>query len=62
MKNTTTQDSKQKIIYTFTDESPLFATYSLYPILQAFFTAAGLTIESKDISLSARIIVNYQII
>ena len=49
-------DSDNKIIYTLTDESPLLATYSLYPVLRAFLNASGIAIETKDISLSARIL------
>jgi len=56
MNNTAISDSDKKIIYTLTDESPLLATYSLYPILRAFFNASGIAIETKDISLSARIL------
>lgn len=56
METTTMPGSDHKIIYTLTDESPLLATYSLYPILKAFFSAAGITIETKDISLPARIL------
>ncbi len=48
----------QKIIYTLTDEAPALATYSLLPIMQAFSKSAGIKVESKDISLSARIIAN----
>jgi isocitrate dehydrogenase len=45
-----------KIIYTHTDEAPALATYSFLPIIQAFGTAAGVTIESRDISLAGRIL------
>jgi len=45
-----------KIIYTFTDEAPALATYSLLPILQAFAGAAGVAIETRDISLAARVL------
>ena len=47
---------KSKIIYTKTDEAPLLATYSLYPILKSFLSKLDIEIELKDISLSARII------
>jgi isocitrate dehydrogenase len=56
MKTAIDSKSEYKIIYTLTDESPLFATYSLLPILKTFFAAAGIEIETKDISLSARIL------
>lgn len=45
-----------KIIYTQTDEAPALATYSLLPIVQAFTKASGIAIETRDISLSGRII------
>ena len=45
-----------KIIYTHTDEAPALATYSFLPIIQAFAKAAGVQIETRDISLSGRII------
>ena len=44
------------IIYTKTDEAPALATYSLLPIVQAFTKAAGIQIETRDISLAGRII------
>ena len=50
---------KAKIIYTETDEAPALATYSLLPIVNAFAQAAGIEVESKDISLSGRIIANF---
>ena len=48
-----------KIIYTLTDESPALATYSFLPIIQTFAKAADITIETRDISLSGRIIANF---
>ena len=45
-----------KIIYTQTDEAPALATYSLLPIVQAFTKKSGIAIETRDISLSGRII------
>jgi len=47
-----------KIIYTLTDEAPALATYSLLPIVQAFANKAGVQVETRDISLAARIIAN----
>ncbi len=44
-----------KIIYTHTDEAPALATYSFLPIVQAFAKAAGITIETRDISLAGRV-------
>ena len=45
-----------KIIYTHTDEAPLLATYSFLPIIEAFAKAAGVAVETRDISLAGRII------
>jgi isocitrate dehydrogenase len=45
-----------KIIYTKTDEAPALATYSLLPIVQAFTKSSGIAIETRDISLSGRMI------
>src|SRR5690606_20336119 len=44
------------IIYTLTDEAPLLATYSFLPIIQAYANAAGVPVESRDISVAARIL------
>lgn len=44
------------IIYTHTDEAPLLATYSFLPIVSAYAAKAGVDIETRDISLSGRII------
>ena len=48
-----------KIIYTKTDEAPALATYSLLPIVEAFTKSAGISVETRDISLSGRIIANF---
>lgn len=48
-----------KIIYTETDEAPALATYSLLPIVQSFTRSSGITIETRDISLSGRIIAHF---
>ncbi|VXB71225.1 NADP-dependent isocitrate dehydrogenase [Frigoribacterium sp. 9N] len=45
-----------KIIYTLTDEAPMLATYSFLPIIQAYAKTAGVDVETRDISLAARII------
>ena len=45
-----------KIIYTKTDEAPMLATHSLFPIIDAFVRQAGITLEVKDISLAARVL------
>jgi isocitrate dehydrogenase len=48
-----------KIIYTKTDEAPALATYSFLPIVKAFTKTSGITIETKDISLAARILASF---
>jgi isocitrate dehydrogenase len=48
-----------KIIYTETDEAPALATYSLLPIVKTFTEAAGVDVETRDISLAGRIIANF---
>ncbi|MCD6556449.1 MAG: NADP-dependent isocitrate dehydrogenase [Bacteroidales bacterium] len=49
-------DQISKITWTHTDEAPALASYSLLPIVNAFTKAAGVIVETKDISLAARII------
>jgi isocitrate dehydrogenase len=51
--------SKAKIFYTLTDEAPLLATYSFLPIVQAFTATSDIEIETRDISLAARILSNF---
>jgi isocitrate dehydrogenase len=41
-----------KIIYTKTDEAPMLATFSFLPIVQAYTAAAGIEVETRDISLA----------
>ena len=48
-----------KIIYTHTDEAPLLATYSFLPVIEAFASTAGVEVETRDISLAARILANF---
>ena len=48
-----------KIIYTITDEAPALATHSFLPIVKAFTAAAGVAVETRDISLAARIIATF---
>jgi isocitrate dehydrogenase len=48
-----------RIIYTITDEAPALATYSLLPIIEAFTKPAGVTVETRDISLAGRILANF---
>jgi isocitrate dehydrogenase len=45
-----------KIVYTHTDEAPLLATYSFLPIVQAYAARAGVEVETRDISVAARIL------
>lgn len=47
------------IIYTKTDEAPALATHSLLPIIQAFTKSAGITVETRDISLAGRILARF---
>ncbi len=48
--------AKPIIIYTKTDEAPALATYSLLPIIQAFTKHSGIAVETRDISVAARIL------
>jgi len=48
--------TRATILYTKTDEAPALATYSFLPIVQAFSKKAGVTVETRDISLAARIL------
>jgi isocitrate dehydrogenase len=48
-----------KIIYTITDEAPALATHSFLPIVQTFTKAAGIEVETRDISLAGRIIASF---
>jgi isocitrate dehydrogenase len=47
------------IYWTKVDEAPALATYSLLPIVQAFTKAAGVTVETRDISLAGRILATF---
>ena len=48
-----------KIIWTRTDEAPLLATYSFKPIVEAFASTADIDVETRDISLAARILAQF---
>ncbi len=50
---------QSRIIYTLTDEAPLLATYSFLPIIEAYAAKAGVGVETRDISLAARIIAQF---
>ncbi len=52
----TERDVSPTIIYTKVDEAPGLATYSLLPIIQTFTQAAGVAVETRDISLAGRIL------
>ncbi len=52
-------DPRPTIIYTKTDEAPALATYSLLPIIKAFTEVSDINVETRDISLSGRIIANF---
>ena len=47
------------IIYTKTDEAPALATYSLLPVIRAFTKSSGVEVETRDISLSGRILCQF---
>lgn len=47
------------IIYTYTDEAPLLATYSLFPIIKEYLGRGDVSIETMDISLAGRILANF---
>ena len=51
--------TEQKIIYTETDEAPRLATFSFLPIIKAFSDAAGVQVETRDISLAGRILASF---
>lgn len=51
-----TADTAATIVYTHTDEAPLLATYSFLPIARAFAGQAGVNLQTRDISLSGRIL------
>ncbi len=48
-----------KVIYTYTDEAPALATHSFLPIIEAFAGAAGVEVETRDISLAGRILAQF---
>ncbi|WP_432821933.1 NADP-dependent isocitrate dehydrogenase [Trichloromonas sp.] len=47
------------IIWSEIDEAPALATYALLPIVQKFLKGSGVNVETRDISLSGRIIANF---
>ena len=48
--------TESTIIYTITDEAPALATYSFLPIVKAFASAAGVDVDTRDISLAGRVL------
>jgi len=50
---------KEKILYTITDEAPALATRSLLPVISAYTAAAGVSVETRDISLSGRLLASF---
>jgi isocitrate dehydrogenase len=48
-----------KVIYTYTDEAPALATHSFLPIIEAYAGKAGVDVESRDISLAARVLAQF---
>src|SRR5687767_7644202 len=51
--------TRAMILYTYTDEAPALATFPLLPIVQAFTRAAGVVVETRDISLAGRILASF---
>jgi len=50
------KENNLKITYTITDEAPMLATYSLFPILKSYIAKADILLEKKNISLSSRVL------
>jgi isocitrate dehydrogenase len=48
-----------KVIYTYTDEAPALATHSFLPVIAAYAGKAGVDVETRDISLAARILAQF---
>ena len=59
MPETPAADTSGTIIYTLTDEAPALATHSFLPVVQSFAGAAGVDVETRDISLAARILATF---
>ncbi|MDP6940665.1 MAG: NADP-dependent isocitrate dehydrogenase [Planctomycetota bacterium] len=51
--------SSSKITWTLVDEAPALASYSLYPVLEAFTAGTSVEMERADISLAGRILANF---
>ena len=52
-------DATMKVIYTYTDEAPALATHSFLPVIEAFAGKAGVDVETRDISLAARVLAQF---
>jgi len=48
-----------QVQWTFTDEAPMLATFSLYPIIKAFSSTADVDVVMKDISVAGRVIAGF---
>ena len=53
------KEQNLKITYTITDEAPFLATHSLLPIINKFVSIANIKLETKDISLAARVLATF---
>ena len=53
------KEQNLKITYTITDEAPFLATHSLLPIINKFISIANIKLETKDISLAARVLATF---
>merc|ERR1719436_2266780 len=51
--------AKVKVQWTYTDEAPMLATYSLYPIMESFTKSSGVEMEMKDISVAGRVLAHF---
>jgi len=58
-RETLMSGTQPTIIYTLTDEAPLLATYAFLPVIRTFAEAAGITVETSDISVAARILAEF---
>ena len=45
-----------KILYTYTDEAPMYATHSLLPVIRSFTKRVGVKVEKIDLSFAARVL------
>ncbi|OZM77672.1 NADP-dependent isocitrate dehydrogenase [Pseudonocardia sp. MH-G8] len=51
-----------KVIYTYTDEAPALATHSFLPIIEAYAGKADVAVETRDISLAARVLAAFDLV